>query len=150
RVRLVARAGGVRLLVTYPPRKACPSLRPPAVCATRAGSISDALSAAPRMRRPVVVSITRLSQLAALARAARGRIVAVVPYRLTGAPSAWRAAIATAVASTSVDLAVASPATGLAPPSRAFPRPAEAQPAPAPPPGGLPPPPPIPGPGLPP
>ena len=142
RLGVAARAGGVRMLVAYSPHRTCPPLPPPALCATKAGSVSTALEAASPRARPVVLSISRLAQLTALARA-RGRVVAVVPYRLTSDQRAWGAAIARAKRSAMLDLAVAPPSARMAPPGRAFPRPAEIQPAPphTPPTGQLPPPP---------
>ena len=90
------------------------------MCATKAPSVTAARQAARPNGAPVVVGLTRLDQIKTLA-AAKGRVIALVPYRLTADPAAWNAAIAAAGASKMLDLAVAPPPSGMAPAGRAFP-----------------------------
>src|SRR5262249_52851279 len=83
------RVGGLTLLLGHLPGKSCPSwLGASAVCTLKAGSAAVAVKLARPGAPPVVVGIGRLSELAALGHA-KGRLVAVVPYRLTANEDAW-------------------------------------------------------------
>src|SRR5207244_4831121 len=140
--KAAAAVGGVQVLAAYPLGTRCPALRAPAVCVRKAPTVAAALKAARPGTPPVVVTLTRLAQIRSLV-TARGRVIALVPYRLTANTSAWNATIAAAGGSKMLDLGVTAPAPGLAPAARAFPG-APNAPPPAPLPGPPPPPPPPP------
>jgi len=112
-----ATVGGVQVLAAYPIGAHCPAMRAPAVCASKARTVRAALKAARPGAAPVVVTLTRLAEIKPLV-TARGRVIALVPYRLTANTAAWSATIAAAGDSSVLDLGVAAPASGLAPAAR--------------------------------